>query len=256
MSAEEIVKVEDLVNSYIRQNSAVETKLMPIEKARESGAEALFGEKYDAQVRVVSMSPSIELCGGTHVKATGNIGVFKISAEYGVASGVRRIFARTGEWVFHELRLQQEESEKEALKLFEQLKKKDKEIERLKKEILLASLDGLASIKIGEVNLLAKTFDEVEAKDLREIANELKSRAEFSTSHIFALFGTKDEKVAVCVAVSNDLQNKFDAAKLIAPAIEAVGGKGGGGKKDLAMGGGTNAAGISTAIHNLESLLQ
>ena len=286
MSTEEIEKVEDLVNVYIRQNSAVETKLMPIEKARESGAEALFGEKYDAQVRVVSMSPSVELCGGTHVKNTGDIEIFKIVSEKSIGSGIRRIEARSGLGAKRYLAEQEEKSknfirelqekitqrnqeieklgggkqevstESDAKILEDILKKKDKEIERLKKQILLANLGNLASVKVGEANLLAKTFDEVEAKDLREIANELKSRAEFSSAHIFALFGTKDGKVAVCVAVSNDLQNKFDAAKLIAPTVETVGGKGGGGKKDLAMGGGTNAAAISTAIHDLNTKIK
>jgi len=286
MTADEIKKVEDLVNGWIAQKSEVSTNLMALEAARESGAEALFGEKYDSEVRVVKMGSSVELCGGTHVKNTSEIEIFKIISEKSVASGIRRIEAKSGVEVKKYLAKQAENSQNFILELCEKinkknqeifdltgampdrlhatendaktleeiLKKKDKEIERLKKQNLLANLSDLKSEKIADVTLLTHFFENAEAKDVREIVTEIKSKKEFENSHVFALFGFKEGKVSVCVAVSANLQ--FDAAKLIAPVVEAVGGKGGGGKKDLAMGGGTNKDGISQAIETLKNLLK
>ncbi len=277
MTVDEIKKVEDLVNGWIAQKSEVSTNLMALEAARESGAEALFGEKYDSEVRVVKMGSSVELCGGTHVKNTSEIEIFKIISEKSVASGIRRIEAKSGFEVKKYLAQQEEKLQnfiaelkekiiqkggaKEELsnendpKILEEiLKKKDKEIERLKKQNLLANLSDLKSEKIADVTLVTHLFENAEAKDVREIATEIKSKKEFENSHVFALFGFKDGKVSVCVAVSSNLE--FDAAKLIAPVVEAVGGKGGGGKKDLAMGGGINKEGIPQAIEVLRNLLK
>ena len=286
MTVDEIKKVEDLVNGWIAQKSEVSTNLMALEAARESGAEALFGEKYDSEVRVVKMGSSVELCGGTHVKNTSEIEIFKIISEKSVASGIRRIEAKSGVEVKKYLAKQAENSQNFILELYEKinkknqeifdltgskqdksyaaendaktleeiLKKKDKEIERLKKQNLLANLSDLKYEKIADVTLLTHLFESAEAKDVREIVTEIKSKKEFENSHVFALFGFKDGKVSVCVAVSANLQ--FDAAKLIAPVVEAVGGKGGGGKKDLAMGGGINKDGISQAIETLKNLLK
>lgn len=288
MTGEEIKKVEDLVNSNIKQKNVVNTNLMPLKKARESGAEALFGEKYDSEVRVVKMGSSVELCGGTHVKNTSEIEAFKIISEKSVASGIRRIEAKTASGLKKYLDEQEEKSKNKALELYtkisdrnkeisslsgtqisnthsnesdvkileEILKQKDKEIERLKKQILLSGLSNLKSEKIGEINLLNHVFHDVDAKDLREITNELKAKKDFVNSHIFVLFGCKEDKVAVVVAVSDDLLYKFDSAKLIAPLIEAIGGKGGGGKKDLAMGGGVDKNSIKKAVEVLKGLIQ
>jgi len=283
---EEKVKIENFVNDAIQKNSPVKTELMPLEKARETGAEALFGEKYDAEVRVISMSPSVELCGGTHVKQTGDIGVFKLISEKGIAAGIRRIEAIAGSdlvkkyndekaneahEVLNKLRADLDKKDEEILRLdnsykktetssslaaedlLQEIKKRDKEIERLKKQVLLGSLKNLTAQKVGEVNILHHAFADVDAKELREITSEIKARADFANSHIFAFFGIKEEKVAVCIAVSNDLQNKFDASKLIPSVIEKLGGKGGGGKKDFAMGGGTNKEAISQALEVLKS---
>jgi alanyl-tRNA synthetase len=286
MTADEIKKVEDLVNGWIAQKSEVSTNLMALETARESGAEALFGEKYDSEVRVVKMGSSVELCGGTHVKNTSEIEIFKIISEKSVASGIRRIEAKSGAEVKKYLAKQAENSQNFIRELYEKInkknqeifdltgampdrshatendaktleeifKKKDKEIERLKKQNLLANLSDLKSEKIAEVTLVTYLFENAEAKDVREIVTEIKSKKELENSHVFALFGFKDGKVSVCVAVSANLQ--FDAAKLIAPVVEAVGGKGGGGKKDLAMGGGSNKEGIPQAIEILKNLLK
>lgn len=287
MTTEEIIKVEESVNKWIKENSPVTTNLMDLDKARETGAEALFGEKYDSEVRVIAMGPSVELCGGTHVKNTSEIEQFKIISEKSVASGIRRIEARTALGLKNYLDEQEEKSKNLALELHakisdrnaelsklgstkiedsyknesdpkvleEILKQKDKEIERLKKQNLLSGLSNLKSEKISDINLLTHVFDDVDAKDLREIINEIKNKRDFVNLHIFALFGCKDGKVAVIIAVSNDLLAKFDSAVLIKPVIEAVGGKGGGGKKDLAMGGGVDRNGIAKAVEDLKVLL-
>ena len=291
MTDEEIAKVENIVNQNIQENNSVNTNLMALDKARESGAEALFGEKYDAEVRVVKMGPSVELCGGTHVKSTGEIEIFKIIYEKGIAAGIRRIEARTSkeakEYLLEQERklngeiadLKEKNQKKdqeiaklggtktenvkisidnphEILEILQQeSKKKDKEIERLKKQILFSSLDNIKVEKIGEINLVTHIFNDSDAKDLREITTEIKNKPQFKTSHLFALFACKEDKVAVCVAASNDLLEKFDSTKLITPLIEAIGGKGGGGKKDLAMGGGVNKDAILQAVEILRKLI-
>lgn len=285
MTSEEIAKVENLVNSWIKENSVVATNLMDLEDAKKSGAEALFGEKYDAQVRVVSMGVSVELCGGTHVKNTADIEIFKIISEKSVASGIRRIEAVSGISA-HEFLANQEQklqnlitelnekilvknqeiknlggleivlSQSKEIKILEEvIKKQDKEIERLKKQNLLSNLGNLTSEKIGNINLISHIFEDIEAKDLREIVNDVKNKVEFKDSCIFAFFANKDEKVAVCLALSSNLIDKFDAAKLIVPLVERLGGKGGGGKKDFAMGGGNNKESIKQAIGLLKTLI-
>ncbi len=288
MNVEEIVQVENLVNGWIEKKSAVDTNLMNLEKARESGAEALFGEKYDSEVRVVSMGESVELCGGTHVKNTSEIEIFKIISEKSIASGIRRIEAKSGVAVKKYLSEQAEKQKEFTSKQKEEISKKDqeilnlsgaksdeshlsvndpkileeilkkkiKEIEHLKRQILLADLNNLKTEKIGDVTLTTHTFEDADAKDVREILTDVKAKAEFNTRAIFAFFGCKDDKVAVCISISADLLEKFDSAKLIVPVIEAVGGKGGGGKKDLAMGGGVNKKAIPQAIEVLKNLIK
>jgi len=316
MTALEIEQVEELVNFYIRQNSTVDTKEMELEEARESGAEALFGEKYDSKVRVVKIGPSVELCGGTHVINTGNIGVFKIISENGVASGVRRITAKSGFYALQHLKLQEQklialldslkvkqqfdevkiddneflsnkvgfndnsffvdensssiinESQRKSMlealnktaKIGEDwqqnLKDKDKEIEKLKKQIWRHNLKTLQSENVGEIKIANYLFDETDAKDLREITNEVKSWSNFSQTQILAFFAQKDQKISLCLSLSTDLQNRFDASKLIIPMIAKLDGKGGGGKKDFAMGGGTNIDGINQALIELKNNLK
>ena len=316
MTALEIEQVEELVNFYIRQNSAVDTKEMELEEARESGAEALFGEKYDSKVRVVKMGPSVELCGGTHVVNTGNIGIFKIISENGVASGVRRITAKSGFYALQHLKLQEQKlvALLDSLKVKQQfdevkiddneflsnkvgfndnsffadensssiisdsqrksmlealnktakigedwqqnLKDKDKEIEKLKKQIWRNNLQTLTSENVGEIKIANYLFDETDAKDLREITNEVKSWHNFSQAQILAFFAQKDQKISLCLSLSTDLQNRFDASKLITPMIAKLDGKGGGGKKDFAMGGGTNIDGVKEAIAVLKDSLK
>lgn len=312
MKEDEIEQVEELVNFYIRENSNVETSEMNLEEARNCGAEALFGEKYDSKVRVVKMGPSLELCGGTHVKQTGNIGIFKIISESGIASGIRRITAKSGFYALQHFKLQEKkfsalleslkvkqqfdevkiddneflsnkvgfdqisffknedtiniinssqhlstiQSMQKTAKIGEdlqnQIKLKDKEIEKLKKQIWQINLKNLSSEKIKNIKLAYYIFDEIDAKDLRDITNEVKKWNNFSSSQIIAFFSKKDNKVSLCLSVSSDIENHYDASKLIIPMIEKIGGKGGGGKKDFAMGGGINYDGIYQAIELLK----
>ena len=316
MTNQEIEQVEELVNFYIRQNSHVETDEMNIDEARESGAEALFGEKYDEKVRVVKMGISLELCGGTHVKNTGNIGIFKIISENGIASGIRRITAKSGFFALQHLKTQEQKfyALLESLKVKQQfdevknsaseflsskigfndlaffsdektssiisqdqhnsikeiieqtakigddfiqhLKQKDKEIEKLKKQIWQENLKNLTNEKIGEINVISYFFNNTQAKDLRDIINDVKSWQQFKNNQIIAFFASKDNKISLCLTVSNDLQLNFDASKLIIPMIEKLGGNGGGGKKDFAMGGGFNVNGIEEAITILKNNLK
>ena len=249
MTADEIKKVEDLVNAQIKNSGVVSTNLMDLNQARETGAEALFGEKYDSEVRVVKMGNSVELCGGTHVKNTADIEIFKIISEKSIASGIRRITAVSSVAVKEYLVKKEEESKK--LLLEETLKKQDKEIERLKKQTLLANLDKLQACDINGCAVLAHHFEDVDAGALRDIANEL-----IKKSDVVALFGTKDDKVSICVAVAAKSLDKFDATKLLMPMILEIGGKGGGGKKDFAMGGGVNKEGIPQAIEVLKNLIK
>jgi alanyl-tRNA synthetase len=262
------------------------------------------------------MGPSIELCGGTHVTNTGNIGVFKIISENGVASGVRRITAKSGFYALQHLKLQEQKlvalldslkvkqqfdevkideneflsskvgfndnsffvdensssiiSESQRKSMLEALNKtskigedwqqnlkdKDKEIEKLKKQIWRHNLKTLQSENVGEIKIANYLFDETDAKDLREITNEVKSWHNFSQSQILAFFAQKDQKISLCLSLSTDLQNRFDASKLITPMIAKLDGKGGGGKKDFAMGGGTNIDGIKEAIAVLKNSLK
>ncbi|MFM7703188.1 MAG: alanine--tRNA ligase [Alphaproteobacteria bacterium] len=320
MTLEEIEQVEELVNFYIRQNSKIHTNEMAIEDARNSGAEALFGEKYDDIVRVVAMGPSVELCGGTHVENTGNIGIFKIISENGVASGIRRITAKSGFYALQHLKLQEQKfyallnslkvkqqfdevkiAENEFLSskvgyddlsffnnentkqiinqsqsqnlaqalekttqigidFLQNIKEKDKEILRLKQEMWQQNLQNLQPEIFGNIKFCQHIFKETDSKDLREIMILAQKSSNFSTSQILLFFGTPDQKfeqkVAVCLAVSNDLTNQFDASKILPQITEIIGGKGGGGKKDMAMGAGIFSNKIPDAINFVKQILQ
>ena len=283
MTLEEIQKVEDLVNTQIKKPSQVSTKLMNLEEAKNSGAEALFGEKYDAKVRVVSMGNSVELCGGTHVKNTSEIEIFKIISEKSVASGIRRIEAKSSnsakeyleEQKNSELKKLSELKEKIALKnseilslnnsskiensyqneveiqaLEEILKKKDKEIEALKKSALLDEIKNLKSEKISDKNFIHHNFNDIDGKIFRDIATEIKNKPEFKDDSIIILFNQSDEMANAAIAVSANIANKFNANDL----LKIIGGKGGG-KPDFVTGGGIRKAGIAEALKLLKESL-
>jgi alanyl-tRNA synthetase len=316
----ELEQVEDLVNFYIRQDTEIQTEELPIKEAEKKGAIALFGEKYDDVVRVLSMAKtsddqhlSVEFCGGTHVKRTGNIGLFKIISEKGIAAGVRRIEAQTGYFALQYLKLQEKKlaalldslkikqqfdeikiepsefynsktgfddlsyfanensaditskSEAEEIRLAiqktfdlgdaktNQIKQKEKEIDKLKKEKLSGNSDEFASEKIGEINLIHHLFENVEAKDLRDLITQIKSKKENETNSIILFFSSFEGKISAALAVSKDLNEKFSASKLITGVVEDIGGKGGGGKPDLAFGGGNDKDSIIKAIQNLKN---
>ncbi len=248
LTAEEILKIEQDVNEQIRLNVEVATKLMTPDEAIEEGAIALFGEKYGDEVRVLSMGKdnySVELCGGTHVKRTGDIGLLKIISESSVSSGIRRIEAVCGkdalDWYNDHLRLLNNVTEvlnvgtKDALNKVESLlsenQKIKSEVGNLKKQIALGN--GSASDEVIDVNgikFLGKIIEDIPAKNLRGMADELKPKAD-----IIALITLVEGKAGIVIASSSEAHNAVDLVKI---GTEALGGKGGGGRPDMAQAGG------------------
>lgn len=257
----ELHKIETLVNEKIRENLLVETKLMRFEDAKRSGAIALFGEKYSDEVRVLAMGDfSIELCGGTHVRRTGDIGLFKIISETGVAAGVRRLEAVTGQaalaWVSEQQQqldtiAQQVKSKVEhtaekvaqELQAYRQLKK---DYDRIKAQLDAQASQGLAqrTEQVHGVTVLIAELTDVDAKSLRTRIDELKQQL---ASGIILLAATQADKVNLIAGVTDDLTHKIRAGDLIAVAAEHVGGKGGG-RADLAQAGGTQPENIAQAF--------
>jgi len=270
--------IEKEVNRIIRQNSAVGTHLMTPDEAIESGAMALFGEKYGDEVRVVSMGQenkamqdfSVELCGGTHVDRTGDIGLFKIISEGAVASGVRRIEAVTGE-AAGDYSKEQENYLNEAVALLkttpaqlperlslllEDRKAAEKEIVELRKKIAMGGevAEGGLDIKtIGRIKFIGRVLDGVQAKDLRGIADEAKQNL---GSGVIALISVNDGKAAILTAVTDDLKDDINAVDLVKAGSIAVGGKGGGGRPDMAQAGGPDGAKAAEAILAIEHSLE
>ncbi|MCK5424561.1 MAG: alanine--tRNA ligase, partial [Emcibacter sp.] len=272
LSAEEKIVIEKTVNGIIRHNSKVNTQLMTPEEAVESGAMALFGEKYGDEVRVVSMgleSYSVELCGGTHVKRTGDIGCFKIIAESAVAAGVRRLEAVTGE-AAGDYNNQQEQYLNEAVAvlkstpaqltgrlsaLLDDRKLAEKEITDLRKKIAMGggTADGSSDIKtIGSIKFIGRVLEGVQPKDLRGIADDAKAQI---GSGVIALIAVNDGKAGVLTAVTDDLKDRINAVDLVRAGAGAVGGKGGGGRPDMAQAGGPDGANADQAILAIEEIL-
>jgi alanine--tRNA ligase len=266
MSEAEIQEVEDLVNRYILQNHQVSTNLMAIEEAMRSGAVAMFGEKYGAEVRVLSVGDgkfSMELCGGTHVRATGDIGSFKITSDEAIASGVRRIRAITGLDAFERFRDDERLIDRslEALKtqrdnlpnaierLQEEVKRTRKEIEELKLKIATGGANGASSNEdeareIAGVKVLAKVVDGLDANGQRQLSDTLLARLKSGV----VVLGRKDEgKASIIVRVSDDLKDRVKAGNVIKEIVPIIGGKGGG-RPDMAEGGGPDADKLNDAI--------
>lgn len=277
ITAEQLKVVEVQVNDEIRANTKVETRVMPLEEARESGAMALFGEKYDDEVRVVSMGSqkdgenkpySVELCGGTHVKRTGDIGLFKIVSESAVSNGIRRVEALTGANALAYLEEQETHLQEAAqiLKaapadvtkrvqtLTDEKKKLEQEISNLRKQ--LATGGGSSSNddvkEINGVNFIGKVLENFPAKDLKGMADELKKKI---GSGVIALIATDDGKASIVVAVTSDLTDKINAVDLVKLGAEALGGKGGGGRPDMAQAGGSNPEAANDAVSVIEKKL-
>jgi len=261
VTPEEIVNIEKAVNFHIRGNYPVETQVTSIEKAKESGAMMLFGEKYGETVRVLSMSDfSVELCGGTHVERTGDIGTFKIISEQGIASGVRRIEAITGEsaieytqkqgWLISQLASSLKTDRMSLNDKVDQLimksKDQDREIEKLKTKVSSnQGKDLLANKQIVDgVPLLAIKLDSMDAKTLRNLSDQIKSKL---GSGVVVLASVNDDKISLIVSVSKDLLSTFHAGNLMRELATKLDGKGGG-RPDMAQGGGTNINALDDAL--------
>jgi alanyl-tRNA synthetase len=249
------------VNREIRENHTVETRIMGLEDAKASGAMALFGEKYAEQVRVLRMGDfSTELCGGTHVRAVGDIGLFKIVSEGGISSGVRRIEAVAGEralrWVEdEEARLARiadlvkggaSDADEKVAQLVERSRRLEKELEQLKAKLASAAGSDLADqvVEVDGIKVLAARLDGADPKSLRDTMDQLKNKV---GSGVVLLATESDGKVNLIAGVTKDLTDRFRAGDLVKAAAEKVGGRGGG-RPDMAQAGGTDPAGIPAAL--------
>ena len=266
MKPQEIRQVEDIVNAQIRRNLPVETNIMDLEEARAKGAMALFGEKYDARVRVLSMGDfSTELCGGTHASRTGDIGLFRITSESGTAAGVRRIEAITGEAALAQVNAQAEQLQdlaqlvkanssnlnEKVRAVLEHTRALEKELQQLKDQQAAQESASLSSkaVEIGGVKLLVSELSNVEPKLLRTMVDDLKNQL---GSAVIVLATVADGKVSLIAGVTKDLTDRVKAGELIGAVAQQVGGKGGG-RPDMAQAGGTDAQALPAALASVES---
>jgi len=279
MSAEEIERVEDIANDYVLQNAPVTTRLMALDDARASGARALFGEKYGDEVRVVAMGESggnalgwsVELCGGTHVRRTGDIGLISVVSDSGVAAGVRRIEALTGKAARKsanglaqvaknaaiELKTPLDEMPSRLATLLDERKKLERELSDAKKKLAMGG-GGKATADdslrtVGNVKLIARAVEGIDIKDLRSLADEGKKQV---GSGVVAIVGvTAEGKAGIVVGVTADLTARFSAVDLARKGAEALGGKGGGGRPDMAQAGGPDGSKANAALAAIEAAL-
>jgi alanyl-tRNA synthetase len=278
VTPEELERIESQVNAIVRQNSDVSTRLMPTDKAIEAGAEALFGEKYGDEVRVLTMGDdpaatkpfSVELCGGTHVRRLGDIGLFTILAESAVASGVRRIDALTSEGARRHLAHQAElardaanvlktspaELPQRVAQLADEKRKLERELGEARRALALAgpvrSEDGDAVREIGGKKVVFRVVENVAAKDLKGLADDAKAKI---GSGVVALVAVADGKASLVVGVTDDLKDRISAVDLVRIGAEALGGKGGGGRPDLAQAGGPDGSKAADALKAIEEKL-
>jgi alanyl-tRNA synthetase len=264
----ELREVEHRVNAEILQNTPTRAQVMPIEEAKKSGAVMLFGEKYGDEVRVLDIGSSREFCGGTHVARTGDIGLFKIYSEGGVAAGIRRIEATTGSTALamvdrqlHELaqvakqvRAQPGAVEKAVSTLLEEKKALEKELGRLRSRLALGQGQDLAAqaVDVKGAKVLVATLDGADAKTLRETMDKLKDRLK---SAAIVLGSVQDGKVALIAGVTSDLTGKLKAGELVNYVAQQVGGKGGG-RPDMAQAGGTEPAKLPVALQSVKSWVE
>jgi alanyl-tRNA synthetase len=281
ITSDELARVEDIANDIVLQNAPVITRLLSRDDAIASGARALFGEKYGDEVRVVAMGEgggntmgwSVELCGGTHVGRTGDIGLISVVGEAGVASGVRRIEALTGNTAranannlgrlakaaASELRVPVEDVPSRITALLDERKRLERDLSDAKKKLAMgggaaAAGDGADGVRnIGDVKLMARAVEGIELKDLRSLADEGKKKV---GSGVVAIVGvTGDGKAGIVVGVTNDLVARFNAVDLVRKGAEALGGKGGGGRPDMAQAGGPDGAKAEAALKAIEAAL-
>ncbi|EGR0603525.1 alanine--tRNA ligase [Vibrio cholerae] len=252
MTAAEIKEVERLVNQEVRRNHSIETNIMNIDEAKAKGAMALFGEKYDDQVRVLSMGDfSTELCGGIHASNTGDIGLFKIISEGGIAAGIRRIEAVTGEGALDYLDAQQAQHDAKVSEMAAKAKLLEKEIQQLKDKLAAKESAGLINQvkQIAGVNVLVAQFNGADNKALRGMVDDLKNQL---SSGIIMLGNVAEGKVGLIAGVTNDLTNKVKAGELVNMVALQVGGKGGG-RPDMAQAGGTDAHALPSALESVDA---
>ncbi|WP_224824692.1 alanine--tRNA ligase [Cognatishimia sp. MH4019] len=281
LTAAELKGIEEEVNAYIRQNAPVETRIMTPDDARELGAQALFGEKYGDEVRVVSMGRevgsgkgsdgatySLELCGGTHVRQTGDIGVFVTLGDSASSAGVRRVEALTGEAAFRylsdqdhrlsdvalALKARPEEVGDRVKALMDERKALANEVAQLRRELAMSG-GCQAEVKAKDINgvaFIAQVLSGVTGKDLPALVDEHKAQLE---SGAVLLIADADGKAAVAAGVTKDLTDTVSAVDLVKAAVVELGGKGGGGRPDMAQGGGKNAANADAAIKAAEAVI-
>jgi alanyl-tRNA synthetase len=285
ITADELARVEDIANNVVLENDEVTTRLMGVDDARDAGARALFGEKYGDEVRVVSMGKtarehganalgwSVELCGGTHVRRTGDIGLISVTGESAVASGVRRIEALTGnharkhandtmalaKTAAAELRTTLEEMPGRITALMEERKKLERDLSEARKKLAMGgggAVNGAASLgtrEVGNVKLMARAVEGIEMKDLKSLVDEGKKQL---GSGVVAIVGvTADGKAGVVVGVTADLTSRYNAVELVRAASEALGGKGGGGRPDMAQAGGPDGTKADAALAAIEKAM-
>jgi alanyl-tRNA synthetase len=275
ISDEELAKVEDIANAIVLRNEPVTTRLMSVDEAIASGARALFGEKYGDEVRVVAMGTvdsgtteagkpfSIELCGGTHAARTGDIGLVSVVGEGAVAAGVRRLEAMTGSAARRELntasrrldslagllKVPAGEAEARLAALIEERRKLDRDLSDARKKLAMGGGGGATDDPVREIagaRLLARAVTGIEMKDLKSLADEAKTRV---GSGVVAIVGVaEDGKAGVVVGVTPDMTERFDAVALVRAASEQLGGKGGGGRRDMAQAGGPDGAKAQAAL--------
>lgn len=263
------------MNDEIRANTEIITRIMPIDDARAMGAAALFGEKYDDEVRVLFMGRekeaegkpfSIELCGGTHARRTGDIGLFKIISESALAAGIRRIEALTGEGalryfeqqdhllraVSQALKVPASEVGQRVESLLKEKKKLEQDVSNLRRELATGGSGGSSNdgIKdIGGIKFISRVLPDFPAKDLKPMADDLKNKV---GSGVVVLIATSEGKASIVVGVTKDLTDKFSAVDLVKAGAEAMGGKGGGGRPDMAQAGGPNGSAANDAAQAVE----
>ncbi len=274
LTDEELAIIEREVNYYVRQNEAVTVRIMGREEAIASGAMALFGEKYGDEVRVVAMGReedgrfySVELCGGTHVARTGDIGFFKLISEGAVAAGIRRVEAVTGEGAFDQVQSEHRLLEElsallkagipdlptRVAQLLEERRKLERELAETRRKLLTGTATRSDGIRlVGDLKLAARIVEGVPPKELRGTADALKKEI---GSGVVALVGVNEGKAAVVVSVTPDLVGRLDAVQLVRAGVEAVGGQGGGGRPDFAQGGGPDASKAAEALAAIERAL-
>ena len=286
ITPEELARVEDIANDVVLENDEVTTRLMAVDDAREAGARALFGEKYGDEVRVVSMGKtarehgsnalgwSVELCGGTHVRRTGDIGLISVTGESAVASGVRRIEALTGNHARKhandtmalakkaaaELRTPLEDMPARIASLMEERKKLERDLSDARKKLAMGGgarrTDAAAAAgvrEVGNVKLMARAVEGIETKDLKSLVDDGKKQI---GSGVVAIVGvTEDGKAGIVVGVTADLPRASTRSNWCAVASEALGGKGGGGRPDMAQAGGPDGAKANAALAAIEKAM-